>query len=60
MDGTGQTLFESLASAPKPSFEFKVATTQKLKVHIDVPEDKSSATEMLNYGCVGILVGFKE
>ena len=55
LDGTGQTLFESLADAPKPSFEFKVATTQQLKVHIDVPERKGGGTDMLNYGWLGIL-----
>lgn len=60
MDGTGQTLFESMANDPKPNFDFKVATTQQLKVHIDVPEKSKGGNEMLNVGCVGILVGFME
>ena len=60
MDGTGQTLFESMANDPKPNFDFKVATTQQLKVHIDVPEKAKGGNEMLNVGCVGILVGFME
>ena len=60
VDGTGQSLFESNAANPKNSFDFKVATTQQLKVLIDVPEKQGSGNEMINVGCVGILVGFKE
>lgn len=59
-DATGKSLFESTADNPKPSFDFKVATTQQLKVHIDVPEKSKGGNELLNVGCVGILVGFKE
>ncbi|HEX2617583.1 MAG TPA: hypothetical protein VHL57_08575 [Flavobacteriales bacterium] len=59
MDATGKSLFESSADNPKPSFDFKVATTQQLTVHIDVPSAKGG-NGMLTVGCVGILVGFKE
>lgn len=59
-DATGKSLFESSADDPKPSFEFKVATTQKLTVHIDVPAGAKGGNGMLTVGCVGILVGFKE
>ena len=38
----------------------KVATTQQLKVHIDVPQAAKGGNEMINVGCVGILVGFME
>lgn len=60
MDATGKSLFESPADAPKESFDFKVATTQKLVVHIDVPGGKRDGNNLLTVGCVGILVGFKE
>jgi hypothetical protein len=60
MDATGKSLFESTAEDPKPTFDFKVATTQKLVVHVDVPSASKGGTNMLTVGCVGILVGFKE
>ena len=60
VDGTGQSLFESTAENPKTNFDFKVANTQQLKVHIDVPQKATGGNDMLNVGCVGILVGFKE
>ncbi len=60
MDATGKSLFESQADAPKDTFDFKVATTQKLVVHIDVPSGKRDGNNLLTVGCVGILVGFKE
>jgi hypothetical protein len=41
--GTGTTLFESKADAPRTNFDFKVATTQQLKVHIDVPQAGAAA-----------------
>lgn len=59
-DASGKSLFESSADNPKPSFDFKVATTQKLTVHIDVPSASKGGNGMLTVGCVGILVGFKE
>lgn len=60
LDATGKSLFESTAEEPKGSFDFQVATTQKLTVHIDVPGSPRSGNGMLTVGCVGILVGFKE
>ena len=59
-DAAGTTLFESKADAPKDNFEFKVATTQKLMVHIDVPAADRGGNQMLTVGCVAILVGYKE
>ncbi len=59
-DATGQKLFESSADKPQHNFDFKVSTTQQLKVHIDVPEKPKGGNDMLNVGCVGILVGYKE
>lgn len=59
-DAAGTTLFESNADAPKENFEFKVATTQKLLVHIDVPKADRGGNELLTVGCVAILVGYKE
>jgi hypothetical protein len=59
MDATGQTLFESTPEQPKALFDFKVANTQQLKVHIDVPA-KAGSNEMLQVGCVAILVGYKD
>ena len=59
-DAAGTTLFESKADAPKENFEFKVATTQKLTVHIDVPPADRGGNNMLTVGCVAILVGYKE
>jgi hypothetical protein len=59
-DATGKSLFESSADAPKDHFDFKVATTQKLKVHIAVPEADKGGNNLLTVGCVGILVGYKE
>lgn len=60
VDATGKSIFESSADDPKNTFDFKVATTQKLIVHIEVPSSKKGGTGMLQVGCVGILVGFKE
>ena len=59
-DATGKTLFESTADAPKETFDFKVATTQKLTVHIAVPDAQKGGNNMLTVGCIGILVGYKE
>lgn len=59
-DPTGQVLFESTADKPQHNFDFKVATTQQLKVLIEVPEKAKGGNELLNVGCVGILVGYKE
>ncbi|CAG5081170.1 hypothetical protein [Parvicella tangerina] len=43
----------------KDEFDFKVASTQKLIVEVNVPE--SSTTHDMDYqGCVSILVGFSE
>lgn len=60
LDANGKVLFESTPDLPKESFDFKVATTQKLTVHIDVPPDDAAGNNMLRVGCVGILVGYKE
>ncbi|MFT3884246.1 MAG: hypothetical protein QM724_02085 [Flavobacteriales bacterium] len=60
MDATGKSLFESSANDPRTNFDFKVATTQQLTVHIDVPPAAKGGNGMLTVGCVGILVGFKE
>ncbi|MBX2983837.1 MAG: hypothetical protein WBB32_02690 [Flavobacteriales bacterium] len=59
-DAAGNVLFKSTADEPKEHFDFKVATTQKLTVHIDVPAGEKGGTNMLTVGCVGILVGYKE
>ena len=59
-DASGNSIFESNASNPKDSFDFKVATTQKLTVHIDVPEADKGGNNMLKVGCVAILVGYQE
>jgi hypothetical protein len=59
-DAAGTTLFESKADAPKEQFDFKVATTQKLMVHVDVPKAERGGNEMITVGCVAILVGYKE
>lgn len=56
-DAAGTTLFESKADAPKENFEFKVATTQKLMVHIDVPQADRGGNNMLTVGCVAIFGG---
>ncbi len=58
-DGNGNTITESNAETPKETFDFKVATTQKLTVHIDVPESSKGGNNLLTVGCVGILVGYK-
>jgi hypothetical protein len=59
-DATGKSIFESHADNPSDHFDFKVATTQKLTVHIDVPKSTTDGNHMLQVGCVGILVGYKE
>ncbi|HMN04667.1 MAG TPA: hypothetical protein PKD45_02990 [Flavobacteriales bacterium] len=58
-DAGGNTLTQSTGDAPKDHFDFKVATTQKLTVHIDVPAGDKGGNNMLTVGCVGILVGYK-
>lgn len=58
-DASGNTLTESTGDAPQDHFDFKVATTQKLTVHIDVPASAKGGNEMLTVGCVAILVGYK-
>ncbi|MEO7082469.1 MAG: hypothetical protein ABIY71_13120 [Flavobacteriales bacterium] len=59
-DAAGNPLFKSTADDPKDHFDFKVATTQKLTVHIDVPAAEKGGNNMLTVGCIGILVGYKE
>lgn len=58
-DASGMALFESTANDPKDHFDFKVATTQKLTVHIDVPPADKGGNNMLTVGCVSILLGYK-
>ncbi len=58
-DASGKALFESTANDPKDHFDFKVATTQKLTVHIDVPSADKGGNNMLTVGCVSILLGYK-
>lgn len=58
-DAAGNTLTESNPDDPKGHFDFKVATTQKLTVHIDVPSSQKGSNQMLTVGCVAILVGYK-
>lgn len=58
-DAAGNTLTESSGEVKKDHFDFKVATTQKLTVHIDVPSSQKGGNEMLTVGCVAILVGYK-
>lgn len=60
LDANGKPLFQSTPEAPSDHFDFKVATTQKLTVHIDVPKAEQGGNNMLTVGCVGILVGHKE
>ena len=57
--GAGNVLFNSTPDAPKDSFDFKVATTQKLSVLISVPKGDQGGTNMLTVGCVAILLGYK-
>ncbi len=59
VDASNKIIFESLADEPKHLFDFKVASTQQLKVQVWVP-DAPHANDMTHVGCVGILVGFKE
>lgn len=59
VDASNKILFESLADEPKHTFDFKVVSTQQLKVQVWVPEVANS-NSMTHVGCVGILVGFKE
>src|SRR5690606_14746976 len=58
VDQNNTTVFESLASDPKPHFDLKAAGTTQLKVVVSVPERAS--TDMVHVGCVAILMGFKE
>lgn len=60
MDANGKSIYESTPETPSDHFDFKVATTQKLTVHIDVPKADSGGNNLLTVGCVGILVGHKE
>ena len=60
VDANGNSIFESSATDPKGIFDFKVATTQKLTVHIDVPKAQAGGNELMTVGCVGIIVGYKE
>jgi hypothetical protein len=60
LDASGNSLFESNADNPQDSFDFKVATTQKLTVQIDVPAGAKGGNGMLRVGCVNILVGYME
>jgi hypothetical protein len=59
VDASNKILFESKADDPKHIFDFKVASTQQLKVQVWVPTAEGG-NNMLHVGCVGILVGFKE
>jgi hypothetical protein len=59
MDGSNKIIFESFADDPKKTFDLRVENTQQMKVHVWVPE-KNTGTGMVPYGCVVILVGFKE
>ena len=59
VDGSNKIVFESFADDPKHTFDLRVENTQQMKVHVWVPE-KNSGTGMVPYGCVVILMGFKE
>lgn len=60
IDAGGNILFTSAAGEGPDTYDFKVATTQKLTVKVEVPPGRKGGTNLHTTGCIGILVGFRE
>ena len=62
LDKNGKKLFSSNADQKNPYWDFKVENTQHFIIQIFVPEQEFSnqKTNLKGYGCVAILLGFKE
>lgn len=56
LDAKGKTLFNSAKAGGADKVDFRVQTTQQLRVNIQVPATKSA---IQHEGCVSILIGTK-
>jgi len=62
LDKKKKVLYTSEEDEVNPYWDFKITNTQQLFIQITLPEkDKlNKITDMVAYGCVSLLVGFKE
>ena len=58
-DNDGELLYNS-KEGEKNVWDFRVNSTQDLRIDVIVPEDPESASNMPPSGCVSIVLGFKE
>ncbi|MCB0400872.1 MAG: hypothetical protein KDD41_02210 [Flavobacteriales bacterium] len=61
LDKTRKILFESKEDQMNPSWDFKMATTQQLIIQVSIPQMEESVqkTNLVQNGCVAIMVGVK-
>lgn len=61
LDKTRKVLYTSKDGEQNPYWDFKVANTQQLIIHIKIPEMEKTnqKTDIMPNGCVSLLVGFK-
>jgi hypothetical protein len=57
-DGEHKEIYNS-KEHDSPQFDFNVKSTQQLFVEVIVPEIKNGAGDLIQSGCVSVLVGFK-
>jgi len=58
-DDDGEILYSSEGKSPN-YWDFRVNSTQDLRIDVVIPEDQERVTDMPPSGCVSIVLGFKE
>lgn len=58
-DDGGEILYSSEGKSPN-YWDFRVNSTQDLRIDVVIPEDQERVTDMPPSGCVSIVLGFKE
>lgn len=59
-DSKDKVVFDNKDHDFASSWEFEVASTQKMKVVVIIPPGSKSANELSKVGCAAVLVGFKQ
>ena len=58
-DDDGEILYSSEGKSPN-YWDFRVNSTQDLRIDVVIPEDQERVTDIPPSGCVSIVLGFKE
>jgi hypothetical protein len=59
IDGNKNVLYDNKKNNYATTWDFKLESSQQLKIYVKIPVTSTSADELIN-GCVSIMFGFKE